>query len=178
MIKKAHGFTIVELLIVIVVIAILSGVSIVAYTGMQNRAKNTARYNEVKQWERLFALYKAENGQFPAMSNGNYCLGFGFPSGPVGVNPRCRDYNSTTNGYLESENAALMGALATVGTLPTGDRKPSGGLIVGPWVSYVTGQIHFNFIFDGSSASDCPAGTFSIWNNSLAVYCRWSVANT
>lgn len=38
MTRKAYGFTIVELLIVIVVIAILAAISIVAYTGIQNRA--------------------------------------------------------------------------------------------------------------------------------------------
>ena len=37
--KTSKGFTIVELLIVIVVIAILAAISIVAYTGIQNRAK-------------------------------------------------------------------------------------------------------------------------------------------
>jgi type IV pilus assembly protein PilA len=36
------GFTIVELLIVIVVIAILAAISIVAYTGIQNRARTSA----------------------------------------------------------------------------------------------------------------------------------------
>lgn len=37
------GFTIVELLIVIVVIAILAAISIVAYTGIQNRARASER---------------------------------------------------------------------------------------------------------------------------------------
>ena len=36
---KSRGFTIVELLIVIVVIAILAAITIVAYNGIQNRAK-------------------------------------------------------------------------------------------------------------------------------------------
>ena len=37
--RKDRGFTIVELLIVIVVIAILAAITIVAYNGIQNRAK-------------------------------------------------------------------------------------------------------------------------------------------
>ncbi len=41
-VTKRQGFTIVELLIVIVVIAILAAITIVAYNGIQNRAKDTA----------------------------------------------------------------------------------------------------------------------------------------
>lgn len=41
-VRKDRGFTIVELLIVIVVIAILAAISIVAYNGIQNRGKAAA----------------------------------------------------------------------------------------------------------------------------------------
>lgn len=40
--QKAYGFTIVELLIVIVVIAVLAAISVVAYAGIQNRARDSA----------------------------------------------------------------------------------------------------------------------------------------
>ena len=40
--REAHGFTIVELLIVIVVIAILAAISVAAYVNIQERARFSA----------------------------------------------------------------------------------------------------------------------------------------
>ena len=57
---KTRGFTIVELLIVIVVIAILAAITIVAYNGIQNRAKTSsgqaAANSLVKKFEALNAI--------------------------------------------------------------------------------------------------------------------------
>lgn len=47
MITKQRGFTIVELLIVIVVIAILAAISIIAYNGIQSRARDAQRSNDI-----------------------------------------------------------------------------------------------------------------------------------
>ena len=49
-----RGFTIVELLIVIVVIAILAAITIVAYNGVQERSRATFISDELKKIE-LFA---------------------------------------------------------------------------------------------------------------------------
>lgn len=63
---RNKGFTIVELLIVIVVIAILAAITIVAFNGVQNRAKNTATQSAVKQVQKLVEAYAAENGSYPS----------------------------------------------------------------------------------------------------------------
>lgn len=47
--RTSHGFTIVELLIVIVVIGILAAITIVAYNGVQNRASDTAVQSDLRQ---------------------------------------------------------------------------------------------------------------------------------
>ncbi|MFZ1242583.1 MAG: prepilin-type N-terminal cleavage/methylation domain-containing protein [Candidatus Saccharimonas sp.] len=61
-----HGFTIVELLIVIVVIAILAAISIVAYNGIQDRAKNIRVQSDIKQVATLIEMYYTQEGTYPS----------------------------------------------------------------------------------------------------------------
>jgi len=68
------GFTIVELLIVIVVIGILAAITIVAYNGIQARAENTKTINAMSQYMKGFNLYAADNGSYP-IETGYPCLG-------------------------------------------------------------------------------------------------------
>lgn len=55
--KKQSGFTLVELLIVIVVIAILAAISIVAYNGIQNRGKSSAAQELASQIQKKAEAY-------------------------------------------------------------------------------------------------------------------------
>lgn len=175
---KRYGFTIVELLIVIVIIGILAAISIATYNGMQKKVRNTARTQELVQWKKVFDVYKIQNGELPSeVNNGSYmCLGSGFPSGLGGV-ARCRDINSASQGYTESDNASLMSKLITVSSLPGGDRKPVGALpTVGP---YVYGQVYSIMLYtaiDGSNLSDCPTPLSGVWTDgSTTVICSITI---
>ncbi len=70
--NKHSGFTIVELLIVVVVIGILAAIVTVAYTGITSRANNAKTLAAVNSWAAAIQLYRADTGSFP---NQQSCLG-------------------------------------------------------------------------------------------------------
>ena len=117
--KQQSGFTIVELLIVIVVIAILAAISIVAYNGIQQRANNSKTTAALSAWIKGLNLYKADKGRWPG---GIACLGEGYKYGPENTattgQAQCRQDNAT-NGVLE--NAAFNTTMKDYvgGTFPT-----------------------------------------------------------
>ena len=57
--RKQFGFTIVELLIVIVVIGILAGITVVAYSGVQNRAHDAAIQSDIGGFVKKISLSAA-----------------------------------------------------------------------------------------------------------------------
>jgi len=59
---RGKGFTIVELLIVIVVIGSLAAITIVSYTGITNQANLAAQSSDIAQWQRKAALHRVQNG--------------------------------------------------------------------------------------------------------------------
>lgn len=60
------GFTIVELLIVVVVIAILASITIVAYNGIRQRAADSALKHETSSAATRLSVYMVDNGQLPS----------------------------------------------------------------------------------------------------------------
>lgn len=61
--RRQKGFTIVELLIVIVVIAILAALTIVAYNGITQRANNSAAQSAAAQVAKKIATYLVDNNE-------------------------------------------------------------------------------------------------------------------
>jgi len=81
--RTISGFTVVELLIVIIVIAILATISIVAYNGIQARAENNKTISAVEAYVKAIQLYAIDNGQYPS-TNTWPCIGdYGGVSGIV-----------------------------------------------------------------------------------------------
>lgn len=68
---KQRGFTIVELLIVIVVIGILATLVITTFTGIQQKARNTKRQTDINAIHGQVEAYFAQNGKYPTLANVN-----------------------------------------------------------------------------------------------------------
>lgn len=64
-VPAARGFTIVELLIVIVVIAVLAAISIVTYQGVQDRANNAAVKADLSNNAKKLLEYQTVHGRYP-----------------------------------------------------------------------------------------------------------------
>lgn len=69
--KKQKGFTIVELLIVIVVIGILATLVIVTFSGIQQKARNTKRQTDINAISSHVEAFYAANGYYPTLAHMN-----------------------------------------------------------------------------------------------------------
>jgi general secretion pathway protein G len=69
--RKESGFTIVELLIVIVIIGILATLVIVTFTGIQQRARNTKRQTDINAIDSHLEAYNADQGYYPTLTDMN-----------------------------------------------------------------------------------------------------------
>lgn len=100
-----HGFTIVELLIVIVVIAVLAAITIVTYQGVQQRANNVAIIDAASKSVRMVQAYIAANGKYP-LTNSTAA------SGCVTTDVGC------ATAVIYSNNSTLTNNLSTIASLP------------------------------------------------------------
>jgi len=122
MFKTRSGFTIVELLIVIVVIAILAAITIVAYNGIQDRAEASKTASAIQAYKKALMLYKTDNGVYP--TTGAFCLGDQYPDPTFtgGSGAQCRYSTSPIN---DTGGAAARNTLKPYlgGTLPMPSTK-------------------------------------------------------
>ena len=69
--KYRTGFTIVELLIVIVVIAVLAAISVVAYTGIQDRARQSKVRSDIAQMIKAVTMARESQSKTLAQISGS-----------------------------------------------------------------------------------------------------------
>lgn len=137
--KKQGGFTIVELLIVIVVIAILASITIVAYNGIQGRSRDAQRVQDMQSIVKSLELYKATNGSYPAAVSTLNASGWEVS----------HDGTSATN-FL----SALVTS-NTVSKVPLDPRNQGVGALAPAWTS--TNNLYFYHRYAAGASGGCDA---------------------
>lgn len=68
--KHSRGFTIVELIVVIVVIGIIAGIIIVSYGAVTQSSRKQSLQGDVKTAASKLGEYRADNGSYPTSLDG------------------------------------------------------------------------------------------------------------
>lgn len=85
--NKQQGFTIVELLIVIVVIGILTTITVISFKGVQNRAYDSSVQSDFNKFTNFFEMFKIDNSKYPTTTLGVTSLSIKVAKGAYAVSP-------------------------------------------------------------------------------------------
>ena len=99
--QKQAGFTIVELLIVIVVIAILAAITIVSYNGITNRAHASSVKSDFGNFVKKMEIFKADSSTatYPAVSSNTDLISVGVQISKGSYNALIYCRNSSGTAY-------------------------------------------------------------------------------
>ncbi|MDB5183963.1 MAG: exported protein of unknown function [Candidatus Saccharibacteria bacterium] len=140
--RSQHGFTVVELLIVIIVLGILVGISVTAWVGAGASSRDKAREIDVRAWSSTFDNYKGRFGVYPAvpLNDGtpfSACLG-SFSA----TNNKCVASAGGSGTYIDatlSDSTNIVANVSKIAASPVNGGPVIGnaGKITGPFV-YMT----------------------------------------
>ncbi len=163
----AKGFTIVELLIVIVVIAILAAITVIAYNGVQQRAHNAQVISGVNTYIKTIHQYYSVYSVNP-LPAGSGCLGANYPSDQCwsGV-----DGVRTVNSTLDTRLSEFMSAKPTLATrlfsIGQADDLRAGA-------EYEGGNKKIVYYLEGASQNCSIAGASGITENGVVTQCSYT----
>lgn len=187
--KNSRGFTIVELLIVIVVIGILAVITIVAYNGIQQRALNTTLTTNLANAAKQMGAAYANSGVYPTTipSDMKYSNGVGMSLATTGdATTFCINAQLATSGdilrmyYDSSGNGAATGVCsgATISGSEAGVMKPN--LISNPeftngWSMNLSVAGQAMTTRSGTASDPYPTKPVLIWTNDVSRTTGWAV---
>lgn len=167
-----RGFTIVELLIVVVVIAILAAITIISYNGITSRANSSSAASNVETVQKIAEAYNSDGSRYPT-SIANFQTGYTdstvttaaakLPSSITILSPTLSTNTASGTQPRQVSNISSTGLNASNGTTNvlvfkttvdnTAGGTPNGGVIV-TW-DYGTGavQVPAKYTYYGSASA-------------------------
>ena len=171
--SSRSAFTIVELLIVIVVIAILAAISIVAYNGIQERARSAAIKSDLAQVSKQLKIFQATNGKYPTtistncntspdtttnkclkLSSGNTVSSYTSPSSGDSFNLTLAGASGNQS-YVLTNSQTWATKNLNVGTMIAGTATPSNNSTIE------------KYCFGDSEANCTTYGAFYTWDEAM-----------
>ncbi len=128
--KNNRGFTLIEMLIVIAIIAILAGIVLVGVSGFQASARDSRRIADVRNTQNLLELYYTQHGEYPTTDTwGELTTELKVSTGPTPQPQIANDYDYDSSdglsylmtAVLERPNKAAEDNATMLGTTPPYD---------------------------------------------------------
>ena len=158
--QKQRGFTIVELLIVIVVIGVLAGITIVAYSGIKSRALNSQAQGNVQSVLNVAEAYNADSGAYPSTA-AQFIAGSTsthLPTGVTLVKPVGTTLSVSGTGLVGSTNVAAN----------TGLMDDAPGNTIGVSTVVTSGVVTGGIILYYDSVTAAISTTYTYYGNATA----------
>ncbi len=130
-----HGFTLIEILIVVAIIAILASVVLVGLGPTQQQGRDARRISDLREVQTALELYYNKNGTYPSASTWSAMTG-ALTGASIGVSQIPNDPSSGQTYYYQSaadnssyvigaklesaNNSVFTGYAPPSGTLPSG----------------------------------------------------------
>lgn len=166
--RRSHGFTLVELLTVIAIIAILLGILLAAMSGVMRTAGRDRARAEIQAMSAALESYKSDNGTYPIVPTGGFSSISSY-TGASTITPGGTYQTSSAYLYEQLSGITTYGTLPTTGTKIYMTFKPSqlGNATTGSTTTYICDPF-------GNSYGYYAATTGSPPNNGLGFFDLWS----
>ncbi len=83
----AAGFTLVELLVSVSIIAVLMAIGIASYSTLNRQSRDTKRRSDLEQIRSALEMYRSDNGSYPSAGSGSWVVASDVADLTAGLTP-------------------------------------------------------------------------------------------